>query len=50
MLKASNLASAHTYIVSENIPFSTKTLSVPRFFWKKSPFLAKVLPLLKAIM
>ena len=41
--KSTNV-STHTYAVSGNIPFSTKTPSIllmPAFFAKKTPFFAK---------
>ena len=43
----------HTYLVSENIPFSAKVLLIllmSAFFWNKSAFFAKIVPLLKAIV
>ena len=46
-------ASTHIYVVSENIPFSTKALLIFLIsisFFKKQHFLAKIKPLLKAIV
>ena len=43
----------HTYSVSENIRFSTKAfliLLMSAFFTKNQRFLAKIIPLLKAIV
>ena len=62
MLETSNLARisththTHTYVVSENVPyvpFSTKALLIflmSAFFAKNLCFLAKIVPLLKAIV
>ena len=43
----------HTYAVAENIFFSTKAplnLLMSAFFWQNSGFLAKIVPLLEAIV
>ena len=43
MLETSNLARTHTYLVSENTPYSTKTLSIllmSAFFGKNQRLLA----------
>ena len=43
----------HTYAISENIPFSTKALLLllmATLFCKKSAFLTKIVPFLKAIV
>ena len=55
MLETSYLARkyTHIYAVSENIPLSTKTLlilSMSAFLTKSQHFLAKIVPLLKAIV
>ena len=55
MLETSNLTRkyTHTYLVSETIPFSIKPLLIflmSAFFCKKSAFLAKIVPLPKAIV
>ena len=45
--------STHTYVGSENIPFSTKTpliLPMSAFFCKRAAFLTKIVPLLKAMV
>ena len=46
MLETWNLVSTPTYVVSENIPFSTKALILQ----KNQHFLVKMLPLIKAIV
>ena len=41
------------YVVSKNVPFSTNALLIlviTAFFLQKSAFLAKIVPLLKAIV
>ena len=54
MLETSNLARKYTQLCSlENIPFSTKALliaGVSIFFANNQHFLAKIVPLLEAIM
>ena len=60
MLEIENLVCKHTqYVVSENIPFTTKTISILLIsaffffvivFFLFLHFLAKILPLLKAIV
>ena len=55
MLESWNLARkyTHPYVVSENIPYSTKVfliLLMPAFFSKNQRFLAKIVPLHKAIV
>ena len=51
--------SAHPYVVSENLAFSTKGLLIlvmsaffgdVSIFWKNQRFLVKIVPLLKAIV
>ena len=45
--------STHRYVVSENIPFSTKALLIllmPAFLVKNQHILAKIVPLLKAVV
>ena len=54
MLETSNLARKYTQLCSlQNIPFSTKALliaGVSIFFANNQHFLAKIVPLLEAIM
>ena len=52
MLETWNVVvSTHTYVVLENIPFTTKTFPyVSIFFAKNQHFLVKIVPLLKAIV
>ena len=40
----------HTHVVLENIPFIAKAVLIQHLFGKKSAFLAKIVPLLKAIL
>ena len=52
ILETWNLVNTHTYVVLENIAFSTKTLLIllmSGFFGKNQLLLAKAAPLLKAI-
>lgn len=45
--------STHKYIVSENIPFCTKTpliLLISAGFCKKIVFLAKIVPIMRAVL
>ena len=53
ILETWHLVGTHTYLVSKNMPFSTRTtllLPMSAFFAKSQYFFAKIVPLLKAIV